>query len=128
MKQLKIRGTGKTKDPFKITEHELMNWCISRLSLANFYVWRNNAGRIPIRSTTGAIQRMIIIGKKGVGDIIGISSTGKFCNFEIKVGYNKLSPAQESFGEEVTLRGGIHRVFYTTEECDLFCQSYAKEL
>lgn len=124
--QLSLGITRRMKLPpeLRISEHELMNWCIGRLQMAQFFVWRNNAGKLPIKDNSGNIKRMIIVGRKGVGDIIGISPNGKFCNFEIKVGYNKLSPHQEEFAEEVERRNGIHRVFRTTEECDAFCKEY----
>lgn len=127
MTQLKLAlpGRSKTKVPsLKMSEMELVHWTISRLSMAGYTVWRQNAGRIPIKNDYGKITRMVIVGHKGVSDIIGFSPTGRFCAFECKIAPNKPSPIQQLFLDDVNRAGGIGELVYTTEDVERIIKKY----
>jgi len=106
----------KYKNPFKLTEHELMNWCISWLSLKGHYVQRINSGKIPVFQS-GRIARMVKLAETGTPDIIGFhKDTGQFIGIEIKVKPNKPLPAQVEFITNLKRCGGIGAIVYSQEE------------
>lgn len=114
---LKIGRKPKTPDIIKITEHELMNWCISYLSLKGHFVQRINAGRSFVRDNTGKVIRTIMLAEKGTPDIVGFhGKTGKFIGIEVKVHPNVPSPAQYAFLEQLLNAGGIGAVIYSQED------------
>lgn len=54
---------------------------------------------------------------KGVSDILGVSrNTGKFFAIEVKKKYNKPSPEQITFIENVQSRGGIGIIAYSLDD------------
>jgi len=117
MEQLKIRGTKSPKNPFTLSEHELMNWCISYLSLRGHFVQRINTGRAFIRDDNGKVIRTIMLAETGSPDIIGFhGKDGRYIGIEIKVKPNKPEPAQLQFIENINRCGGIGAIVYSQEE------------
>jgi hypothetical protein len=82
-------------------ENPVVTSCLNLLGLYGMDVWRNNTGKIPGRR---------FLGKKGRGDIIGVSRTGRFVNVECKRPGEEGRPDQVAFVEEVNRRGGIAAV------------------
>lgn len=112
--QLFIYGM-KTKNPFKITEHDLMNWCISYLSLKGHYVQRINSGST--MASYGSRTYRIKMAEKGTPDIIGYhGTTGKFIGIEVKVKPNTPMPAQLEFINNLNRCGGIGAIVYSQDE------------
>lgn len=83
------------------------------LTLKGYVVWRqNNGGQFDI--TKKVFRRNS--SKHGVSDIIGFTRSGVFCAFEIKVGKDKLSEAQERFLASVKASGGIALVIRNSDD------------
>lgn len=105
-----------------MTEAQLVNWCISYLSLKQFMVWRNNTGMFKGNYTDKkgiTRNRVIRAGVKGSSDIFAIEpKTGRFIAIECKVGKNKPTPQQEAFLDDVDRHGGLALVIYTPEELE----------
>ncbi len=114
MQQLTITRR-KPKDPFKLSEHELMTWCISYLSLKGHYVQRINSGKIPIFQN-GRINRVVKLAEPGTPDIVGFTKDGRYIGLEIKIKPNKPSPVQQEFIDNLNRCGGIGAVIYSQEE------------
>lgn len=103
------------KNPFKVSEHELMNWCISYLSLKGHYVQRINSGQVFIDDVRRG-KRTIKLAERGTPDICGHTKTGRALYIEVKVKPNKPEPAQLAFIENAKRCGCIAEVIYSQEE------------
>ena len=55
-------------------------------------------------------------GVRGVPDITGCASNGRYLGVEVKTGNDKLSPFQEAYKAEVEKRGGYYLVAGTVDE------------
>lgn len=112
-----MRFGGKTPPIIKVTEHDLMNWCISYLSLRGHFVQRINAGKTFVRDNQGKIIRTIQLAETGTPDICGHhGQNGRAIYIEVKVKPNKPTPAQEAFIENATRCGCIAAVVYNQED------------
>lgn len=110
---------GRVRDPFRLTEHELMNWTISYLSLRGHFVQRINSGKSFVRDNRGKIIRSIKLAEKGTPDVIGFHGrTGKFICVEVKVRPNKPEPAQIEFIENARRCGCIAAIVYSQEDVE----------
>lgn len=113
------------KNPFKLTEHELMNWCISYLTLKQHNVQRINSGRVFVDDMRRG-KRTIMLAEKGTPDICGYVGRGphmgKALYIEVKVKPNKPEPAQVEFLETAKAHGCIAGVIYTQEELEQFVE------
>lgn len=103
------------KNGVKTTEHELMNWCISYLSLKGHFVQRINSGKLPILQN-GRISRMVKLAETGTPDIIGYSKDGRYIGIEVKIKPNKPSPAQIEFISNLKRCNGIGAIVYSQED------------
>lgn len=104
-----------------ISEHTLCNAIVEFLNYQGNFVWRTNAGQLPLtyQNKHGQIKkRMVIVGKKGTSDIIGLSKKGRFVAIEVKVPTRRkeVTDAQNMFLEDVRLHGGIAGVACSPEE------------
>lgn len=117
MEQLYLPIMKKSQVPagLKLTEHELMNWCISYLSLRGHYVQRINSGKLPVFQN-GRIARMVKLAETGTPDIIGYSRSGIFIGIEVKVKPNKPMPAQLEFIGNAKRCGCIAEIIYSQEQ------------
>lgn len=116
--QLTLGITRKPKDPFKISEHDLMNWTISHLMLKGHFAQRINSGRTFVRDTKGKVIRSIMLAHKGTPDVCGHTKDGRALYIECKVHPNVLSPAQAQFLEEAREAGCIAEVVYSTDDVE----------
>jgi len=76
----------------KILEHLFSLGC---------FAWRNNTTGVPSESGFRSSA------KKGVPDILGCFSGGKFVSIEVKTGADRIRPEQEGFIASVIHCGGI---------------------
>jgi hypothetical protein len=87
------------------------------LLLKGHFVWVNNSGmtRTSYTSKNGVVSnRAWRAGIRGSSDILGIEKgTGRFIAIETKVGYNKPTPDQTVFLEDIASRGGHAIVAYS---------------
>lgn len=97
-----------------MSEQQLVNECKSYLNSRGCFVWRNNSG--VTRSFYKGRERMWRSGVRGASDIIGVFADGRFIAIECKVGYNKPTPHQTEFINEVKSRGGIAGVVKSLDE------------
>lgn len=104
----------RTKTAVKQSEIELQKIIVDYLNLNGHFAWRTNAGLF--FTTYKGKERAIRIGKKGTADIIGILNGGQFLAIEAKIGYNKPTPEQKQFLEEVHSRGGVAFVAYNLDD------------
>ncbi len=106
----------------ELSEHQICNNIVDALNYAGHYVWRTNAGRLPLEYTDKhgkTRKRMVIVGKAGTSDIIGIhGKSGRFIALEVKTPArrNQTTPAQEEFLEMVRSHHGIAGVATDIEE------------
>lgn len=100
-----------------MSEHDLCNGIVEFLNYQGHYVWRQNAGQIPVTSPNGK-KRMIKVGKTGISDIIGVSKTGKFIAIEVKLPERRrtVTTYQQMFLADVHKHGGISGVACSAEE------------
>ncbi len=94
-------------------EQQLVNGLIAYLKLKGHYVWRQNTG-----SMTTKEGRFVKFGHKGISDILGIASDGKFIAVECKIGNNKPTEFQKDFLKEVEDRGGYAILAYKFEDVE----------
>jgi hypothetical protein len=86
------------------------------LQIRGHFVWRNNTGGRPWISSGGR-KRMMMFGKKGSGDILGVEKgTGRFISIEVKVPGNMPTDDQVAFMEEILSRGGLAFVASTVDD------------
>lgn len=79
-------------------ENPAVKAALSILPLYGVECWRNNAIRVPGRAFNG---------RKGVGDVLGITRQGLFVSVELKKPDGVESPEQAAFREMVSSRGGV---------------------
>jgi hypothetical protein len=73
---------------------------IEYITLKGGLAWRNNTGGYKTET------RFIRFGRVGSGDVFAVYR-GKFLSIEVKVGRDRLRPAQEEWMEKVEACGGI---------------------
>ncbi len=67
----------------------------------------------------GSVKRVYGSSKKGTADIsatIKVRGVGRSCKFEVKIGKDRMSPAQEAYRDEVESAGGIYRIVRSFDE------------
>lgn len=84
------------------TEREIQKAILRYLELRKIYCWRNNTGGF-----TDKRDHYYTFGKKGSGDILGLTPKGRFISIEVKRPGNKPTPAQVSFMNVIRDNGGI---------------------
>ena len=101
-----------------MNEKELCNQIVEYILYSGkAWVWRNNAGTIPIQSK--GKTRIIKVGQKGEADILGIrKSDGKFIAIEVKLPERKklVTEFQKEYLEKVKEYGGLAGVATSCEE------------
>ena len=87
------------------------------------FAWRNSVGAFGGLRANG--QKIFLqFGKVGSPDIIGIlNPTGRFIGIEVKIGKDKLRPAQLSFKRQAELCGGLYVV---VKDFEGFLDEFAK--
>lgn len=101
----------KKPDPPFLTANVLTAQAIGYLTLCGCFVWRNNTG-----SYKPDEKRFLRFGKKGSGDIIGMTRDGRFLSVEVKVGRDRVSKTQLEFMDEVIERGGLALVIHNFDD------------
>lgn len=82
-----------------------------------FVLWRNNNGAV--YDIKRKLFRKNPQHKKGVFDVIGFEKkTGRHCEFEIKIGYDKMSIYQEEHLKELKTNNCHAAMFKTEEDID----------
>lgn len=95
-------------------ENPVVTGSLRLLELYGIDAWRNNA--IPVRGRR-------FIGKKGRGDILGITRRGRFVNVECKRPGEEGRPEQVEFVDEVNRRGGLGVIVGSVEELYRYLES-----
>jgi hypothetical protein len=93
----------------KVPEHLIMLQIIDYLNKRGCYVWRNNTGAF-IRNYYNMREArwketFFRSGMKGLPDIIGLDSGGRFIGIEVKTATGKTSPEQVRVLAEMKQRG-----------------------
>jgi len=100
----------------KIDTNKLTQYTIMILRLSGFNVWRQN--NAAVYDPTKKVYRRNS-STPGIPDIIGYKKdTGVFVGVEIKVGRDKLSPAQLKFLMDLQKAGGWYWVVKTYEDAE----------
>lgn len=102
-----------------VEENPVVTSCMTLLTIYGMDVWRNNAIRAPGRR---------FIGKKGRGDIIGVSRTGLFVNVECKRPGEDGTPEQLEFVADVNRRGGIGCIAHSSAELHAYLEKRLPEV
>lgn len=97
-------------------EKQIQDLIIAGLNYAGCYVFRMNAGMIPIQGRCKT--RMVKLGEKGMSDIIGLRKDGKFIAIEVKTPLRrgKVTFFQKQFLDRVKEMGGLAGVATSVEE------------
>lgn len=93
-------------------ESEVQKLILDYLRLNGCLVFKVNNGGVYIKSRDCYMKGPI----KGVPDIVGLTSKGRFIGVEVKVKYNKPSAEQLSFLAEIKKRKGIALVAYSLDD------------
>lgn len=101
----------------KMTETQLVNWCLRAMCLRGISCWRQNTGgmKIPDKGKRQG-YRFIKFGKKGAADITGLLKDGRRIEVECKVGSNKQSEDQVIFQRMIEINNGIYILCYSPQE------------
>jgi len=91
----------------KETEADIQRTILDYLNLKGHFVVRINTMGVAKWGRGGSFAGFRPSPMKGVSDILGISSTGKFIAIEVKSAKGKASPEQIDFLDKVRARGGI---------------------
>lgn len=94
------------KKQLKQSEKLLCKQIVEWLNYQGHFAWRTNVGLAFYNAPNGK-KRAFRAGFRGLADIIGILRDGRFLAVECKVGYNKPTPAQQHFLDEINRRGGL---------------------
>jgi hypothetical protein len=99
------------------TETDLINDCLELLGWTNVVAdaWRNNTGAAVFKGDDGR-KRFVKFGRKGVSDILGVTSAGRFLAIEAKVGKNTPTPEQRAFLDGIHRAGGVALVIRDVAE------------
>lgn len=94
-------------------ETALVRACIDYLNYRGIFAWRNNTTGVydPARKTFRSFT-----GLKGVSDVLGCTSDGRFVAVECKAKDNTLAPEQIAFLNTIQAKGGIACVAYTLDD------------
>lgn len=99
----------------KLTETETNRQYVAFLEANGCFVWRNNTGCMK----SGG--RFVKFGKLGSGDVIGMTSTGRFISIENKSNGEPVSNSQAEFANWTRAKGGI--ALFVTGLDDLVLQT-----
>lgn len=94
-----------------MSEGKVVAACIQLLCLWGCNTIRNNTGAI--KTEKGSYFRF---GKKGSGDILAISPSGRWVEIEAKFGHNTMSPEQIERQKTVNAMGGVYIVVRNNTE------------
>jgi hypothetical protein len=88
----------------------LTNQILSYLFFKGVFAWRNSVGAFGGMRANGD-KMFLQFGKVGSPDIIAIlNPTGRFFGIEVKIGSDRLRPAQVAFKRQAELCGGLYIV------------------
>jgi hypothetical protein len=93
----------------KLSASELTKLALLVCKQKGIFAWRNNT--MGVRTQNGGYRPVGgICGGEGSPDIIGVTPYGGFIGIEIKTLKDRISSAQETFGNRVTENKGIYLV------------------
>ena len=95
-------------------ESQLVHWIISYIQLKGHTAWRNNSGKIPLESN--GKKRFIVIGQKGLPDVLGYTKDGHLIGIEAKIKPNKPSAIQQATIDDMQAAGCIAAIVYSPED------------
>ena len=84
--------------PPQLSESEIQAQIVQYLTAKGLYFWRNNVGR----------KHNLYFGKKGSGDLLGLTRQGIFFSVECKDYKNKQSPEQLEFQRMIEKNNGLY--------------------
>jgi hypothetical protein len=99
----------------KPTEKEIQKAILDYLKFRGLFAWRNNTG--------GFIDKRdhyYTFGKKGSGDILGLTKDGRFFSIEVKVPGKNPTPEQTEFINNVIVNNGIAFVARSIDDVQKF--------
>lgn len=102
-------------------ENKVQKEVLNYLLRNGVYCWRNN-NTAQYDAKLGMYRAFN--GKKGVGDILGILSDGRFLSVECKSSTGKASPDQILFVKRCALLGGLCVVVHSLEELKPHIEPY----
>jgi penicillin-binding protein-related factor A (putative recombinase) len=106
VKKSPLRGAAK--------ESEIQKSILDYLKLKRHLVFKHRNVGIYKQDTGKYIP--LATGEKGISDIIGCTTQGRFLAIEVKMLKKKPSPEQVEFLEKVNQRGGIGFVAYSLDD------------
>lgn len=98
----------------KVTEQQIQKAIIDYLKLKKFIVFKHRNVGIYKQDTGSYIP--LPCGERGISDIIGCSSAGRFVAIEVKKPGGKASPDQKDFLARIEASGGIALLAYSLDE------------
>jgi len=103
-----------------VSEADTLKQISEYLRVKGYMYWRNNSGARAFdytRKSDGRITHNFFQwGKKGSGDIFGLTKEGVFFSIEVKRKGKKPSPEQNRFMTDIMLSKGIAFVAYSVED------------
>lgn len=102
-----------------MAEGVVLKACLQYLHSIGCSVIRNQTGSAYRKSTDKRGQTRewyIQFGKKGSGDIVACSPSGRWIEVETKAGKNKQQPEQLAREQEIRRRGGVYIVAYSVDD------------
>jgi hypothetical protein len=96
----------KSLKPPQLSEHNIQCQILTYLEARGIYHWRNNVGR----------KHNLYFGKKGSGDILGLTKHGIFFSVEVKNKTYKQSEAQIEFQRMIEQNNGLYILARSLED------------
>lgn len=97
----------------KPLEKDIQRAILEYLQLKKYFCWRNNSGGFVDKR-----DHYYQFGKKGSGDILGLTREGKFFTIEVKVPGKKPTPEQTEFMNNVIVNNGIAILAHSLEDVE----------
>lgn len=96
----------------RVAEKDIQHTILQYLKLKGYFCWKSNNVGIYIK----AKDRYMKSPMPGLSDIIGLNKQGRFFAIEVKAGYNKPSPDQLKFIDNVKACNGVGLVAYNLDD------------
>lgn len=110
-----------------MTEHQIQRGILDYLPYVDVFSWRNNAGRVTVGEGEG--KRMIILGKAGLPDIVGVLGKaynlyyGRLFGIEVKRPNKEPTELQRNMLTELYNHGAVVMVAHSVTEVETFLKN-----
>lgn len=104
------------------TEHQIQTAILNLLPIMGVYAWRNNSGRIAVGE--GRSRRMILLGKAGLPDVLGVLGGsyglyyGRLLGIEVKRPSKNPTELQKEALTELARHGAVVLVAHSINEVE----------